>query len=341
MNAKSRHGRTSKVNEMTSTRVETGFRRRWENHTAFQRIRGGIKRLLGLNTGGRNFPVFPDDTFLVSYPRSGNTWTRFLIANLLFAESNVSFLNVDYLIPDPFNINRRALAKIPRPRFIKSHEYFDPRYKRVIYIVRDPRDVVLSSYHFHRKQRQIPDEYSINQYVTRFLAGEVWGMYASWDQNVSSWLATPRAHRIGGLFGSWRDSVSSWLNAPIDGSNFLVLRYETMVAEPARELKKIAAFLGVQATPELLAQVGTRSSASELRKLEQSQAKNWVMTKNTRQDVPFVGSARAGGWKFNLPADSVAEIEKSLGPLMTVLGYDLTCAKQPLADPEKPSSFST
>ena len=39
------------------------------------------KFLLGLDYAARNFAVFPDDTMIVSYPRSGNTWTRFLIGN--------------------------------------------------------------------------------------------------------------------------------------------------------------------------------------------------------------------------------------------------------------------
>jgi hypothetical protein len=48
---------------------------------------------------------------------------------------------------------------MPRPGIIKSHQYFDPRYKRVIYVVRDPRDVALSQFHFHRKRGLIEDSY--------------------------------------------------------------------------------------------------------------------------------------------------------------------------------------
>lgn len=112
----------------------------------------GFKILFCLNRGGRNFRIYPDDRFLISYPRSGNTRTRFLVANLLFSESEVSFLNIDYLVPDVINITQRELDRIPRPRLMKTHHYFDPRYKKVIYIVRDPRDVVVSYYYFHLKQ---------------------------------------------------------------------------------------------------------------------------------------------------------------------------------------------
>ena len=74
------------------------------------------------------------------------------MANLLFPELRVSFLSIDHLFPAVININCQKLAKIPGPRLIKSHEYFDPRYKQVIYIVRDPRDIVISYYHFLLKQ---------------------------------------------------------------------------------------------------------------------------------------------------------------------------------------------
>ena len=59
-----------------------------------------IKYLLGTDRAERNFAVYPDDTFVVSYPRSGNTWTRFLIANLMHPEKEVSFKNIESLIPD-------------------------------------------------------------------------------------------------------------------------------------------------------------------------------------------------------------------------------------------------
>ena len=49
-----------------------------------KRLIGGAKRALGLHHPGRNLDVWPDDVFILSYPKSGNTWTRFLIANLVY-----------------------------------------------------------------------------------------------------------------------------------------------------------------------------------------------------------------------------------------------------------------
>src|ERR1700752_3256978 len=107
-----------------------------------------LKYLLGTDKANRNFRVYADDTMVVSYPRSGNTWTRFLVANLLHPNEEVTFANIERLIPDTSSISNRALKRIARPRVIKSHEYFDHRYPKTIYIVPDPRDVALSYYDF-------------------------------------------------------------------------------------------------------------------------------------------------------------------------------------------------
>ena len=65
----------------------------------YRRLIGGVKRAFGLHKPGRDLPVFPDDTFVVSYPKSGNTWTRFLIANLVYPEKLPDFRNINYLLP--------------------------------------------------------------------------------------------------------------------------------------------------------------------------------------------------------------------------------------------------
>src|ERR1017187_7417206 len=92
----------------------------------------------------REVTIFPDDVFLTSYPRSGNTWTRFLVGNLIYQDLGVSFLNVERLVPDMYKTADWVMRRLPRPRVLKSHECFDPRYPKVIYIVRDPRDVAVS-----------------------------------------------------------------------------------------------------------------------------------------------------------------------------------------------------
>ena len=260
-----------------------------------------LKYLMGLDYAGRNFAVLSDDTMVVSYPRSGNTWTRFLIANLLHPSKDVSFLNIEALIPDTTTISSLALKRIPSPRVIKTHEYFDHRYPRVVYIVRDPRDVVLSCYNFQRKYRQIPDAYPLEQYVDDFLEGR----------------STERA------WGTWGENVGSWLSSRFRHPTFLLIRFEDMLERSHEELRRLGDFFGVTVTSEILERVVTRSSADNMRELEKDQQDKWVGAKKHRKDIPFVGSAKAGNWRAKLPQSGVAKIETAWGHLMLALGYEL------------------
>ena len=78
----------------------------------------------------REITIFDDDVFLTSYPRSGNTWTRFLVGNFVNPNEPVTFLNVERLVPDMYKTADWALRRLPRPRVLKSHECFDARYRR-------------------------------------------------------------------------------------------------------------------------------------------------------------------------------------------------------------------
>jgi len=272
-------------------------------------IKAITKFVLGTDKADRNFAVYPDDTFLVSYPRSGNTWTRFLIANLVYPERNVSFANIEQLIPDSASQSNRTLKRTPRPRIIKTHQYFDHRYPKTIYIVRDPRDIALSYYDFQRRSRQIEDGYELERYVDDFVSGRLssvdWG---TWGENVASWVYT-RGHR----------------------KEFLLLRYEDMIKDTASELARIAAFLGIEPSTAELHKAIELSSVDRMRKLEKLEALQWIGTRNHRKDIPFVGKARSGGWRTSLPERSVHQIESAWGELMTVLGYELVTINVPMA----------
>ncbi len=268
--------------------------------------------LTGRQIAGRGVTVFPDDVFLVSYPRSGNTWTRFLVGNLLWQKDPVTFANIESRIPEIYFNPDRFMRALERPRLLKSHECFQPHYPRVIYIVRDPRDVAISFYHHNVKARNLPEDYPMASFVPRFIAGE-------FDR----------------LFGSWRDNVFSWTALRQGTPGFLMLRYEDMKRDPATVLAGIAAFLEhcsfhkIDASPKALQRTIELSSPERMRALEKQEAGQWVLTKGTRSDKPFVRSAISGGWKSQLAPESVAAIESAWGEVMQRLGYELV--SRPLA----------
>lgn len=270
-----------------------------------KRLIAGGKYFFGLAPPGRRVDVFPDDTFLVSYPKSGNTWTRFLIANLVHPEKNPDFSNINNLLPDVEEMSKRDLARAARPRILKSHQYFDPRYPKVVYIVRDPRDVVLSEYYFDIKRRAVAEDYPLPQFVSRFVLGALNHSNGSWGENLATWFYTRRGD-----------------------PRFLLVRYEDLQSRAMEEMGKIASFLGIAPNPERLAFAIERSSADRMRELEQKQGHLWSSTRETRQDKPFVRKAKVGGWKAELPETSVAEIEAAWSGLMREMGYELCSLKK-------------
>jgi Sulfotransferase domain len=259
----------------------------------FVRAVGEASRIvLGKKPAGRNLTTFPDDVFIVSYPRSGNTWTRFLIANV---EERVPEI---YLFPD------RVLRQLQRPRILKSHECFDPRYKTIIYIVRDPRDVAVSYYHYAIKREWIGERYTIEEFVPRFITGE-FDVRARWA-------------------ASWDDHVMSWISMRQGRDGFLMLRYEDMVQDAEQALLKIAQLLKIDASAERVSRAVQLSSADHMRQLEKKEGSQWLLTKKTRQDKPFVRTAKSGDWQKALPESCVSRIEAAWGPIMQAAGYRLS-----------------
>jgi hypothetical protein len=263
----------------------------------FSRIKQAGKILLGRQNPGRSLTVFPDDIFIVSYPKSGNTWTRFLLGNLIHHPKLVDFENIETMVPDIYYHNDEELQQLNRPRLLKSHEYFDPRYKKSIYIVRDPRDVAVSYYHHHVKFNLIASDHPIDAFVNGFIEGNL------------------------DAYGSWGEHVGSWLGAHKPADMFLFLRYEDLLSDTLAELRKITAFLKLDMERADLERAIERSSPQNMRKLEQAQYSASKIWRNSNKDKNFVRSARAGDWKDQLSPAAAQAIESAWRKPMELCGY--------------------
>ncbi len=153
----------------------------------FGQLRSAVRYALGRDSSLRRHEVWPDDIFLVSFPKSGNTWTRFLLGNLMNPDKPVGFADIESVVPDIAVFPRADFRKLKPPRLIKSHDCFDPRYRRVIYIIRDPRDVAVSLYYYAKKVKNIDDSFTLEAFITRMLVpGRSYN--GTWGEHAGSWL---------------------------------------------------------------------------------------------------------------------------------------------------------
>ncbi len=242
--------------------------------------------------GGRTLTVFDDDIFIVSYPRSGNTWVRFLIANLLKEDAPASSEYVGARVPDIYHVPDSELLKLPRPRYLKVHEPFHPLVPRVIYVVRDPREVAPSYLHYLTSRNRIPESMTVDAFLRRFVKG-----------------------RFG--FGSWRDHVTDWITVRAGDPDFLLVRYEHLVEDAEAELERIAAFAGIPADESAIRQAVERSSLESMRALEEDRRRRG----GTTEEGLRLGIAYVGDTEDERSDGAMTLLEDRWRPTMTELGY--------------------
>jgi estrone sulfotransferase len=238
--------------------------------------------------------IHDDDLFLVSYPKSGNTWMRFLLANLLCDERDgtdgepIDFHTAVRYVPE-YELHADEVNSAPRPRILKSHTTYDARLPRVVYIVRDPRDAYVSYYHYMRKR------------LTK-------------DTDFSSFIRMDGLHPC-----HWHEHVAGWIDRP----NVLVIRYEDMLADTAAQVRRLVAYRGGRSfTQEQIAHAVVRSSFSQMKQIERRYGRPFQNEQQRRRSTPFMRTGRAGAWTEHFTPDDHELLISRMGLLMDRLGYD-------------------
>jgi hypothetical protein len=241
------------------------------------------------------------DVFTASYPRSGSTWLRFILVELLAGKSS-GFKSVNSASPD---VGHHASGQPLLPgggRLIKTHELYRKSYKRAIYLARDPRDVMLSEFNYEKNLAVIDDNF--DAFLDAFLRKGV------------------------NPFGLWIDHVNTWLDAADAGQcELLVVRFEDMRRETEKALAQMMEFLNFPVDAE------TIRKAVEANSLEQMKEKEKVNPQRASAKGRFVGSGSVAGWKSKLTPAQLQKMDQYAGSAMARLGYALASeSKETLAE---------
>ncbi|XP_059051507.1 sulfotransferase 1B1-like [Achroia grisella] len=277
-----------------------------------------------------NMEVRPDDVWVITFPRSGTTWTQELIwllkNNLDYATAKsiplyerFPMLELTSKIPDiAFELIKtnfmnlgnfqglgaaarcpswKRIENAPSPRFIKTHlplSLLPPKLlstAKVVYVGRDPRDVAVSYYYLHKM---------VAKTLLRSGFPTFWEVFR---RDLLPW--TPIISHTN----------EAWMKRHEPNLHFIF--YEDMIKDLPTQIRRMCKFLGKEYTEEQIKQLSVHLSFDSLRKNKS--------VNNTTGDavngVQFVRKGEAGGWKTHF--DQKMEIQAEEFIIARLRGLDL------------------
>ena len=269
--------------------------------------------------------------FLASYPKSGNTWMRAIISNLynfdkefnlktlksipllsikknfdefenkIYSDNNV--LDFDWVSENIIDCQKILNKKSNHLNIFKTHSVRHKKFTNenvnagFIYIIRDPRDVVISFKNFSGK--------SLDKIINELLFEK---------KNI---INTNGAHE---LFSTWELNVLSWLNYKTVPR--LIIRYEDLKLNIKEVVIKVIEFLNKTHRIKLnlsdtdIDQIIENTNFNNLKKIE-----NKYVFDESSEHSRFFRSGKSNQWKDILSKTKLGLIENNLETLMKHFNY--------------------
>ncbi|KAK4420504.1 Cytosolic sulfotransferase 12 [Sesamum alatum] len=211
----------------------------WGNNCLFQL--GGFwhwpQTIQGVNRVIKHFQPLPSDIILASFPKTGTTWLKALLYSIVNRSSRhrltvdnphtiIPTLEYDIYgtshasaMPSSINHSRRILSThIPYQILAKT---LDSSECRVVYVTRNPKDTLVSTWHFINKSNKAKEEpWPFEVAVDNFCRGLI-------------------------PYGPYYDNVMGYRKLSLDRPKYAhFLTYEELKNDPITHVNKLAEFLG-------------------------------------------------------------------------------------------------
>lgn len=230
------------------------------------------------------------DGYIVSFPRSGSTWLRTILAGLIDSEAGAEPEVFNRILPGVSGRRLPLVWSLPDPRIIHSHTTFRAAIPKAVYVVRDGRDAIVSFYHYSttRNGIEMPFEEWFALYTRRWYG--------------------PR----------WHDHVESWLTKGREklGASLMVMRFEDLKGDPIGLVREVADFLGLPTEQRAIAHAVEMASLEQARKRE---AKVFGDIQN--KDQSFYRGGSTGQYQEYLRGKTYDTFMRMSGDALALLDY--------------------
>jgi hypothetical protein len=260
------------------------------------------------------------DAYLLSYPKCGRTWVTLQIGRAVSQHFGMEVPNLLKLstfgeaIPEVPHIR---LTHDDQPHRKRPHELSPSREKlagkKVILLVRDPRDVIVSYYHHKSRREPLRDFWWFQKKRKE--------THSRFEGTLADFLDV----EIGG-FDTLLRYYAIWEQARHTPAAFLLLRYEDMQADPEGQLRRVLDFLGLSRITD--AEVKEAVEYASFRNMQKIEAGEEVKSfKLKAGDVSDPNSykvrrGKVGGYRDELTPEQIARLEaKMAAALPAFYGY--------------------
>lgn len=185
-----------------------------------------------------------------------------------------------------------------RPRVLKTHFPRDPRYRRIIHLVRDPRDVIISYFHYskglaHLFLEPVREDYALPKFIDLFLRGRIWP-------------------------GPICEHTTSYTKRPED-VDYTCIRYESLLMNPRQEFPRLLQAAGIAFPEEHIDALCAHTSFTNMRRLHcPGSARAGMVETNP---VHILRRGVVGQHKEALRRPMRERIQAELGDYLQAFGY--------------------
>ncbi|PON85385.1 Sulfotransferase domain containing protein [Trema orientale] len=257
----------------------------------------------------QHFQAQDHDIILASHPKSGTIWLKALLYSIInrhrYTSSNTPLLNSNphQLIPffeftlysSDTKPPNNSISYDPSPRLFSTHIPYASMADsikhsskcKIVYISRNPLDVLVSFWHFASWQPERIEEWTMEEYVEKFCNGEtVFGPF--WNH----------------VLGYWKESLEK-------PEKVLFLKYEEMKEDFVVQVKKLADFVGFPFSREeesqgVIEQISNLCSFSNLKDLDVN--KHGKLMSNGLENKSYFRKGKVGDWVNHLSPSMAARL---------------------------------